>query len=765
MIRSIITLFALIPYFVFTQSTYEWELPLNSIDVGMIMPIDDQSVIMTTVQHEFYSEKLGLKDLICMDTQSGEIKWQQPLYSKTGFIPLLTSPNLVGYTTNWFNDHKIESFGFFSRNNQGEINWETGFIATSMDLAITGESILAWSVLDGKWLLTVIDIPTGKAFSKDLQVDVNPLSTAVYEDQFFLFGGDQMVVYDSISSRSYQYPRTLNGTVSAVSRVGDDYLVAIGEMVFKWNEDGGLSPLVSNTEAVEKKYTRITQSLGAKGLPFQALHDTTAVPEVKGKKADEQLLLISRNYDSWVTELNLTGFGAVQEYAVMSHRAGEQHFFRLLDKNLELLGSDHTASELKSNLIQLNNKLYFTTSDYLFEWNPSSDRPKSLIPLGTLPLEPVELTVYDGQILVSGRTGFVLYEPNDRKISASHMVSSDFIVPSGYNAMKADLIASRLEGTGSVFRGQPVTISTTNWRARNVEFEQQIQREPYNRSFLVQQKSINTTIGSSFDAVYTASSLLGANMALMSSIEATRDREKLEEMYKGRRLAEHVVSSELASRIQHGFYLLPEYNDQGWMLNIFDLGGGTYATVNLASKDPLRDMNADFFFSYHLNEATDHLILKTEDENGTGYEMTAYYDRPKGFLAGKKTTFPFAKVVAVDVGNLKWKSASNALLPRIESIDERLINLVKQRDHEAVKSMLESGGNVDAQDALGMTPFLWSVALDDPDMVDLILKYDPDGGIRDRKGWTGFTYLEVLSLGETRAGPSKVTNRVKKGLK
>lgn len=741
----------------------EWQIKLDAIDVNNILSLDDETLLVSTVG--FVLGDRMTKELVSISKSTGEINWKKPQYGGENFIPLLSEPHLIGLYTYSFSDGILKAYSIAAVDKQGEKIWNVDIRATSFHYVVFDEEILAWSYLDGNWSLTKLSLSDGSFYTKKLSSPIDRFNSVyAVNDLLFLFGFDRMVVFDSIRSNSYPYPSVLNSVASGVIEANDGYLIGIGESLFKWDPDMQLTPIINDKPAIIAKYNQIEQSLVDEGILLDDFLKGTLELGTKGKKAASRLAKVSRAYERVSQERTLSGMVRAGDFVLVSFKNGDNHMVGMIDLAGNLLSKGTTDSKIHGNAILVGSDIFFPSEKHLYKWNTETKKIDQVFALGSLTIDPIDLYFINGSILVSGRTGYILIDPNALTIKSTRIVNGSFLIPGGYYAFKEELIRARLNGSGGVFTNPPIVVSNNLWRERNIELEQQIQKEPYRRNSLVQQKMLNTTIGMSFDKMYTSMSLVNASMALAEAVQASQDKDLLEDLISGKRIAEQVITSEPARRLKGDFYFLPEF-DNGWYVNICNLKSGEFARVLIATFDELRLINTDTFFSYYLNEDQNQVVLKVDD-NTSSYNSFAYYKRPKGFMAGTNdASFPNSKLVAIDLDRLNWKPTSSAMPKSREIPDLRLIQSVKRRDVEQVKTLLDEEVDIDARDKFGMSAFLWAVALDDPKIVDLILKAEPDGSVQDVKGWTAFTYLEVLTIGTPRANPIKITGRVKKDLK
>ncbi len=130
-----------------------------------------------------------------------------------------------------------------------------------------------------------------------------------------------------------------------------------------------------------------------------------------------------------------------------------------------------------------------------------------------------------------------------------------------------------------------------------------------------------------------------------------------------------------------------------------------------------------------------------------------------------RNRFDNVKLVAVDLKSLNWQPLSIETRFDPSLADQSLIEVVKSRDIDRARELLDQGIDINIRDRYGRSAILWAVALDNGAMVDLIFEHDVDFSVQDMRDWSIFNYLEVLLIGGARANVFKVTRAAKKGFK
>lgn len=65
-----------------------------------------------------------------------------------------------------------------------------------------------------------------------------------------------------------------------------------------------------------------------------------------------------------------------------------------------------------------------------------------------------------------------------------------------------------------------------------------------------------------------------------------------------------------------------------------------------------------------------------------------------------------------------------------------LFGPVKRQDVRAVEQALKKNARVDSQDIFGMTPLMYAIIKENPDIVKLLIDYHADVNLQDKSGNT-----------------------------
>ncbi len=620
----------------------EWELPINFAEIGSITPLSDGSLLVVPFTYDF--GELDTKTILKVKAETGELIWRKDIrYDKDDFFLVSSSPDVVGFFVDMYLPGSRPSLSLYGIDlKDGSEKWQHYLDVHKYNLGTHEGKAYGWDLWKKKEIeLHIVDLSSGErqsAVIAELDKNTRFSGTSAKGDLLFAFEADKINIYEPDGTHQViQYPTHVNSSVPRVLLGEFGYLIALGESIYLVKENE--LEVIPGTDPgiLDSKYKNIQD------LATQAEMTVNDVrlnrwPEAKKEKQQWKVELFKTARESYLNDYMIANLVVEPEMLLVDVGRPKDHQLFLYDSpSLAPRGNMTVSGLVNSNLVEVDSKLYFTAGAELTIWDRTSGNASSV----SLPEEMIAMggdNVLDdrgNRIVISGECGTVTYD-----ISTGTMQDPLFFKPS--IPLSLGHYKSRLSITNSRFTGRfnPSTTATgvvidNRWRAQVKSMDAQIQQtaDPSTRAILMDVRSVQMTMGQTFDRINASVSSTSAISGLYGGVQVGLDKTNVNGFFESDKKMLDVLGGQFQNRLDGNYYVLPIF-EQSWHFLIVDLNERKAVVFETNKYNELQNINNVVIPSYWLDGQ--RLVFRVQDQNGEGYQKMSYYKSSKGMNAAGK---------------------------------------------------------------------------------------------------------------------------------
>jgi outer membrane protein assembly factor BamB len=243
-------------------------------------------------------------------------------------------------------------------------------------------------------------------------------------------------------------------------------------------------------------------------------------------------------------------------------------------------------------------------------------------------------------------------------------------------------------------------------------------------------------------SIALAGSIVNAAQAVGQAIEAYGRAQYIETL---RQIMMHSIDIHVSS-IQAGYYVRPFYRN-GWYLAVVDLETGKRADLLTSPVHEALQCNAMNLPSYSVDPSGMCILTRgigSDPSQWTTYTKFGGQEIPtSGIILGKIWTIPYPSLLTYNISQIKsdtYEHISSPSMKKPATNEKMMIEAAFTGNYESVKSLLDSGVNVNAADEYGHTALMHAALMMNHKMVKLLLDRGADVAQMDHGGYTAWHF-------------------------